>query len=135
MSAKFYLAIICLLIAFHLSGQNITQQTIQWNSPSWFDPSTGSNVQEVTSVISSPTNITWKYAGNSIKYDMTIRGTNGSWNNVSNNGSITIQADAGNDSAVIEFKKTSERTLIRIVLAKPEETLIYVLDVTNTTAP
>jgi len=134
MRSKLYFIVFSLLIAFHLSGQNITQQTIQWSSPSWFDPSTGSNVQELTNIISSPNSITWKSQNDSIRYDMVITGTTGSWNNVASNGSITFQAENGTDNAVIEFKKTNERTLIRIVLAKPEETLIYILEVTTTTA-
>jgi hypothetical protein len=133
MKTKLYFtSIIAFLIAFQVSAQNIATQTIQWNSPSWFEASAGASFETPTTVTSSPGSIEWKYQGDSIKYNMTIRKSTGSWTNVAGNGSIMLEADSGSDSAIVEFKKTNDRTYIRIVLAKPEETLIYELQVTNT---
>ena len=130
---KFYLLFICALsVTIHGYSQNIAESTIQWNSSSWLDFSTGDGFQEATIVTSSPTSIVWKYAGDSIKHSMTIRSTTGTWSNVANNGSIRFQADSDDDSAVVEFHKTSERIFIRIVIARPDAPLIYVVDVTNT---
>src|ERR1041385_255652 len=133
MNNRFYpFLIIALLTSFQLCGQDINQDSIQWTSPSWFDPSTSANVDEATTVISSPGSIIWKTQNDSIKYTFTVRKSNGTWSNVNNDGSVMFEADSGNDSAVIEFKKSNGHTIIRILIVRPDETLIYVLDVTNT---
>src|ERR1041384_496115 len=132
--SKIYILIVTLLLTTKLYAQNITQDSIQWTSPSWFDPSTSANVYEATTVISSPGSIIWKTQSDSIKYTFTVRKSNGTWSNVNNDGSVMFEADSGDDSAVIEFNKSNGHTIIRILIVKPDETLIFVLDVTSTAA-
>lgn len=121
-----------LLISLPSIGQNILTEEIRWHSATWFEASVGSNFDYPTTITTSQDRIIWKYSqGDSVKYDMTIRNTNGAWSNVSENGSFMFEADAGPDSAIVEFKKAGTRTFVRIVIARQEQTLIYEIDITG----
>lgn len=124
---------IALLISLSSAAQNILTQEIRWNSSTWFEASAGSNFDYPTTITTSQNRIIWKYSqGDSVKHDMTIRKTNGSWTNISQSGSIMFEADEGSDSAIVEFKRVSGRTFVRLVIAKQEQTLIYEIDITGT---
>lgn len=127
-----YTVIIALiLLPFLATAQSITAETIRWNSSTWFEPAASSNFDQPTTITTSSDRIVWKYAGDSVKYDMNIRNTIGSWTNVSLAGSIRFEADAGSFSAIVEFRKAGSRTFVRILVAKPEEPLFYEVEIAS----
>jgi hypothetical protein len=113
------------------SAQNILTSSIEWNSSSTFTASIGVNTDEITRVVTSPSQITWYDNQDSVKQIFDIVSSEGSWNNVSNNGSISFKIKSGDSYGIAQFSKSGGSRMIRIQLVLDEEIPIYELTITD----
>lgn len=126
-----------ILILFMLLGsivtysQNILTSTIQWTCTQTFDAQQGLMTDEITKIVSSPTQVTWYDSNDVVKDTFEISGTEGSWTNVSNNGSVTFTVSSGEDRALIQFTKQNSNISIRIHFLLKDGKSIYDLKVNN----
>jgi len=112
-------------------SQNILTSSIEWNSIATFDAQDGMIVDETTKIVSGPTKITWYASNDSIKYDLTITGSDGSWANVSQNGSITFNVKDESNTGVVQFTKAENTIKITIYFVLQDGKSIYELKVNN----
>lgn len=123
------------LVALYAAAyaQNIQASTLEWRSTSSSTIDTGSLVNEFTRVVSSATEITWYDEQNTPRKVMTITGVIGSWTNISSNGAITYNVNAGEQSGIVQFWKVDGYTRIRIHMTGEGESVAYELSITNVT--
>lgn len=128
------LTLICCTASY---SQDILSSTIEWNCVTTFDAQNGIFTNEDTRVVSSSTHITWYDTNNNVKYNLKITDVDGSWPNVSHNGSIEYnvivddEANADDKVAVVQFRKASGKTIIVIHFVLQDGKSVYELTVNN----
>lgn len=128
----FTLAVFCCSVKTF--AQNIQTTSIEWNCSLTFIAQPVDMIDEVTKVVTSAEQIVWYDAEDNVKLTLTITGTEGSWSNVSNNGSILFRVNAGTDAGLAEFSKANGTTRIRIHIVRENEAPIYELTVSTVNA-
>lgn len=114
-----------LLASINVYSQDILSSNIQWKSSSFFDASDGTEQNVQTTITTSSNQIVWRDANGSVKYDLTIVQSTGSWSNVSQNGSMGYQVLAGSNNGIVEFKRASGIIQARILIVEGETTSLY----------
>jgi hypothetical protein len=112
-------------------SQNIQTATIEWNCTSTFTARPGITSDEITKVVSSSDQIVWYDNEGVIKKTFSVTDTNGSWTNVSNNGTINFTVASGDDAGMIQFLRTDGVARIRIHVITDDDSQIYELSVAN----
>ena len=110
-------------------SQNIETSTIEWNCSSTFDVQTGTINDDATRIVSSANQITWYDDQGVAKETLQVTGHEGSWSNVSNNGSIIFKVISGNYSGIAQFSKANGVMRVRIQMVLDDEVPIYELTV------
>lgn len=115
------------------SSQNILTSNIEWSSVSTFDAQDGMLTVETTKIISTPEQITWYAPDGSIRYSLNITGSDGSWTNVSQNGTIEFNVEGSDKVGVVQFQKVNgiRKVIIHFVLEDGKS--IYELKINNVT--
>jgi len=115
---KIYIIIGLLSITHLLSAQVITTQNLVWQASSAVDVNTGDILStEGDKVVShGSTSVEWKDSQGNVRYTYTVNTVNGTWNNVSNNGSIIYQVTTGSKSGTITFIRSGSEISVRILV-------------------
>lgn len=130
----FVLVVVAVCSSLKTYAQNIQTASIEWNCTSTFTAQPGDIIDEITKVVSSDEQIIWYDAEDNVKLTLSITGSEGTWSNVSSNGSILFKVNAGTDSGIVQFSKAGGVTRIRIHLVKEDEAPIYELTVSTVNA-
>jgi len=119
---KFIKILIVFLIPGWLQAQNITTQSLSWQTASATDVNTGDILSASGDKIIShgSTSVEWKDSQGNVKYTYTVNTVNGTWSNVSNNGSIIYQVTTGGKAGTIAFIRSGNEITIRILLLKED---------------
>jgi len=120
-----------LLFSTAASTQNVQTSTIKWNCTSTFTANPGSIDNEMTKVVSSSDQIVWYDSNDVVRKTFAITGSDGTWSNVSNNGSITFNITAGNDVEIVQFFRTAGVAKVRIIITEDNTPQSYELTVTT----
>lgn len=125
--------LISLLVFFGATAyaQNVSTSSLEWSSVVTFDAQNGMLIDENTKLISSPTQITWFDASGAIKYDFTVSVIEGTWTNVSQNGTITFHVFNENDKGIVQFTKANGVIKVIIHFMLQDGKSIYELKVNN----
>jgi len=117
-----YIIIILVSIPCLLQAQNITSATLNWQASFVTDVNTGDILSTGGDQIISHTNsaVEWKDNQGHVKYTYTVNTVNGTWSNVSNNGSIIYQVTTGGKAGTIAFIRSGNEITIRILLLKED---------------
>ncbi|HEY9049624.1 MAG TPA: hypothetical protein VIN08_27190 [Ohtaekwangia sp.] len=120
---KKMLFLVIVLIPCLLQAQNITTTTLAWQASSVTDSNTGNILSAGGDKIISHSNtsVEWQDAQGNVKYTYAVNTVNGSWSNVSNNGSIIYQVTTGGNSGTITFTKSGSETTVRILVLEGED--------------
>lgn len=120
-----------LLMSSTLSAQNISISTIEWNSSSTLSVIPGDVSNEPTKIVSSPTQVVWYDNSGGVLNTFTVTDIEGTWANISNNGSILFKINSGNFSGIVQFMKADGERTIRIHLVMDDESPVYELTVSD----
>lgn len=101
-------------------SQDIATATIQWNSASTFNATTGSTTEEVTSLTTRETSLQWKNADGSMRKSFQIIERIGDWNDVDSEGRVQYEVTDGQYSGTVSIRKSASETKILIVIASDE---------------
>ena len=119
-----------MLISAVATSQNIQTATIEWNCNSTFIARPGTTTEEITKVVSSSDQVIWYDSAGLVKKSFSITDTNGSWSNVSSNGSINFIVN-GDDAGMVQFIRSEGIAKIRIHIITEDDSQIYELVVSN----
>jgi hypothetical protein len=105
-----------------LQAQNITSATLNWQASSVTEVNTGDILSAGGDKIIShgSTSVEWKDSQGNVKYTYAVNTVNGTWSNVSNNGSIIYQVTTGGKAGTIAFIRSDSEITIRILLLKED---------------
>lgn len=113
-------------------AQNISSIRLSWNSVSTMIPSNGTSTNEITQLITSPSDsIKWLGQDGTIKYRLKILETNGTWSDVSQQGSIIYEVDNNGNRGVVYIERAST-IKVRMIInteAEPEVTELTITDI------
>lgn len=129
-----FMILIAVCLSTELFSQNIASETIEWHSSSTFAAATGEMTYETSKIVTSPTQIIWYDDSGATKQSLDILTSEGSWNNVANNGSILIKVKSGESFGIAQFSKSGNARTIRIQLVLEEESPIYEFTITDVNA-
>ncbi|HEY9008865.1 MAG TPA: hypothetical protein VIM75_22170 [Ohtaekwangia sp.] len=109
-------------VPFLLQAQNITSATLSWQVTSVTDVNTGDILSTGGDQIISHVNksVEWKDSQGNVKYTYAVNTVNGTWSNVSNNGSVIYQITANGKVGTIAFVRSGSEITIRILLLKED---------------
>jgi hypothetical protein len=132
MKKKIYCLLLFMsLISAGVIAQDVQSSTIEWNSISTFSVQTGTYVDEITKVVTTPDQITWYDKDGIAQETLSITGSIGSWSNVNNNGSIFFKVTSGDDLGIVQFSKSSDKMTIRINIVTANDSPTYELTITT----
>ncbi|HMJ68561.1 MAG TPA: hypothetical protein VK508_06690 [Cyclobacteriaceae bacterium] len=133
MKTLYLLVIVGVIFTFSLkvSAQNIQTSAIEWHCNSTFVAQPGIITEELTRVVNSQESITWYDNNGTVRQTLTIVNANGSWSNVTHDGTIAFSVTSGDDSGVVQFTKTGGATMIRIQFIGVPESQTYELTVSS----
>lgn len=111
-----------LLACVALHAQNITTENLSWYISSIDDVNNGERVTSENDklITYGSTRIEWYNADGSIKHNYVIDNVSGSWENVTNNGSIVYQFKDGDQLGTITFERVKNETMVRVLVGKDD---------------
>ena len=127
----FYYLIAMVLLSTVAYSQNIRTSNLEWNSVATFDAENGFMQNEISRIVSTPTQVIWYDSHDVVKRSLTITDSQGSWSNVSHNGSIELNVSDNDDVGVVEFVRASGTIKIIIHFVLKDGKSIYELTITN----
>lgn len=113
-------------------GQDITTVNTTWSSLKTFNINTGESVDETTTVTSyKKDHIVWKGSDNVVRYDFTVKETDGTWMNIGQPGSFTYEVDCNGKSGNITFEKTANDIRVRALLLTDSDPVVFELSISG----
>ncbi len=128
---KYVLILLLAIVTTPSFSQDILVSDVQWNSIMTFNAQDGMISDETTKVVSTPTSITWYSAEGLVIYNLSIEGVDGSWTDVSQEGTIAFNVKDSNKIGVVEFSRKESEVKILIHFMLEDGKSIYELKINS----
>jgi fibrillarin-like rRNA methylase len=118
-----YSLLLVAIVSIKAYSQDITTVNTVWTSVETLMIVTGDRITEATQLTSyRKDHIVWADANNTVKYDFTVKETDGAWTDLQQPGSFIYEVEANGKSGNITFERTTAGVKARIFLLTDTDT-------------
>ena len=115
MKASYIVCLAFLICCFNGFSQDISTSTITWTVNHGFDLKSNSDFNYQGSFTTNGSNsITWSQGSGNFISTFTISSLQGTWTDVSTNGTVTYQVEQDGSSGTLKFERTSEGIFVTL---------------------